>query len=185
MIFDQLELDCNSSIISHIGDSKYYSPLEYANILKIENSLKIIHMNVRSLIKNKNKIESLLLNMPIPPDIIAITETKLNSSIAHLVDITNYSFIHVESKSNAGGVGMYIKKELACLQIPELTIENEECESMFIKILNLKLKKKSKVIVGVIYRHPQSSYDTFQSKFCNILHKLTPIVRMLSQGILI
>ena len=81
-------------------------------------------------------------------------------------------FIHVESKSNAGGVGMYIKKELACLQRPEITIENEECESMFIKILNLKLKK-SKVIVGVIYRHPRSSYDTFQSKFCNILHKLT------------
>ena len=48
-------------------------------------------MNVRSLIKNKNKIESLLLNMPIPPDIIAITKTKLNSSIAQLVDITNYS----------------------------------------------------------------------------------------------
>ena len=48
--------------------------------------------------------------MPIPPDDIAITETKLNSSIAHLVDITNYYFIHVETKSNAGGVGMYIKK---------------------------------------------------------------------------
>ena len=77
------------------------------------------------------------------------------------------------AKSNAGGVGMYIKKELACLQIPEITIKNEECESMFIEILNLKLKKKSKVIVSVIYRHPRSSYDTFQSKFCNILHKLT------------
>ena len=48
--------------------------------------------------------------MPIPPDDIAITETKLNSSIAHLVDITNYYFIHVETKSNAGGVDMYIKK---------------------------------------------------------------------------
>ena len=99
--------------------------------------------------------------MPIPPDIIAITEAKLKSFIAHLIDITNYSFIHVESKSNAGGVGMYLKKELACLQRPEITIENEECESMFIEILNLKLKKKSKFIVGVIYRHPRSSYDTF------------------------
>ena len=124
MIFDEPELDYNSSTISHIGDSKYYSPLEYANILKDENSLKIIHMNVRYLIKNKNKIESLVWNMPIPPDIIAITETKLNSSIAHLVDITNYYFIHLETKSNAGGVVMYIKKELACLQRPEISIEN-------------------------------------------------------------
>ena len=109
MFFDQAELDDNSATESDNNDSKYYSPLQYANVLK-ENNLKIIHMNVRSLVKNKDKIESLLMNMPNPPDIIALTETKLNSSITHLVEITYYTFTLVESKSNAGGVGMYIKK---------------------------------------------------------------------------
>ena len=172
MFFDQAELDCNSTVVTDNVDSRYYSPQQYANLLQNKSNLKIIHMNVRSLTKNKDKIESLLLHMPVPPDIIAITETKLNSSIAHLVEIKNYSFIHVESKSSAGGVGMYINKKLAYLQRSDITIENEDCESMFIEILNLHLKKKSNVIVGVIYRHPRTNYQTFQSKFCNILHKL-------------
>ena len=115
MIFDQPELNCNSSIISHFGDSKYYSPLEYANILKDENSLKIIYMNVRSLIKNKNKIESLLLNMPIPPDIIAITETKLNSSIARRR--RRLKGIHSRPDTNrtgAEGLSFYYPRLLHC-----------------------------------------------------------------------
>ena len=46
------------------------------------------------------------------PDLIAIAETKLNSFTAHLAFIENYNSSHVSSMSNAGGVGIYIYKDL-------------------------------------------------------------------------
>ena len=63
--------------------------------------------------KNKSKIELLLTQMPTLPEIIAISETKLNSSNRHLVDIKNYNFVHSDSLTNAGSVGIYIRKDLS------------------------------------------------------------------------
>ena len=40
--------------------------------------ISVIHFNVRSIIKNKRKIEELLYDLNKSPDIIAISETKLN-----------------------------------------------------------------------------------------------------------
>ena len=47
------------------------------------------------------------------PDIIAISETKITySQILVNVDINGYDFIHCNSTTNAGGVGIYIKKNV-------------------------------------------------------------------------
>ena len=47
------------------------------------------------------------------PDIIAITETKLaKNKIVVNIDIEGYNFIHSDSSSRAGGVGLYIKDSL-------------------------------------------------------------------------
>ena len=67
-----------------------------------------MHFNTRSLIKNKDKIESLLFDIFSLPDLISITETKLNLFTVHLASIKHYNFSHVNSMSNAGGVGIYM-----------------------------------------------------------------------------
>ena len=50
------------------------------------------------------------------PHIIAITETKLaKNQIVVNIDIEGYNFIHSDSSSKTGGVGLYIKDSLTLL----------------------------------------------------------------------
>ena len=161
------------------GDCEYHTPSQLAHTIetKHNNELVLIHFNVRSLPKNKSKIELLLTQMPTLPEIIAIFETKLNSSNRHLVDIKNYNFAHSDSLTNAGGVGIYIRKDLSYCINYNVSVDNNDCKSLFIEILNKfpnnKHQPRKNIIVGVIllHRHPRQSYSAFQDKLCNIIHE--------------
>ena len=64
---------------------------------KNENNLVIIPFNTRSLPKNKYQIENFLAEMVVLPEVIAITETKLNNKNKHWTTLDHYEFIHVDS----------------------------------------------------------------------------------------
>ena len=129
---------------------------------------------MRSLPKNKHKIDSFLeqLSDDCLPTIITITETKLNNANAKSVNIENYLFEPVDSLSHAGGEGTHIRKDLQ-YSVKSETINCPNCESLFIEILNNpKLNKKTvtkSLIVGVIYRHPNTSYVSFKEELCKIM----------------
>ena len=90
-----------------------------------KKSISIIHVNICSLVKNLFKLEELLNELPITPEIIAITETWLDSNRVNCIQLTDYNFLHVDSpnaKSDGsglvGGVGLYICKEIPkCCQM--------------------------------------------------------------------
>ena len=70
------------------------------------------------------------------PDIIAISETKItNGQILVNVDINGYDFIHCNSSTKAGGVGIYIKKMLPYKQKSDINIKLS-----FVENIGLKLK---------------------------------------------
>ena len=46
------------------------------------------------------------------PDAVAISETKLNANSSLNLNFTNYKFIHNDSITHAGGVGLYMKDSL-------------------------------------------------------------------------
>ena len=156
-------------------DCKYYNTTQFADLIKSnkKEDLTLMHFNTRSLIKNKDKIESLLFEISSLPDLIAITETKLNSFTAHLASIEHYNFSYVNSMSNAGGVGIYIKKDLKYNVRTDIKIDYDDCESLFIKIVNncdsSIVDDKRKTIIGVIYRHPRYSYELFQEELCKAI----------------
>ena len=96
-----------------IKNSSYFSSNELNSLLKQKgkNDLAIIHFNTRSLPKNKFHFECLLAELKSLPEIIAITETKINANNLHLTELDHYEFVHVDSKSAAGGVGLYIRDD--------------------------------------------------------------------------
>ena len=141
-----------------------------------------MHFNLRSLIKNKPKVQTFLVQLSILPEVIAVTETKLNLKSDLLqTDLENYQFAHKYSTSNAGGVGLYVRNDLNFVLKPAMSVESEDSESLFIEISSKPSKKKLKnTVVGVVYRHPGNSYSLFQKHFSNIMHMLnqynTPFV---------
>ena len=77
-----------------------------------KNNFFVLHLNIRSLTKNRDKIEELLNELNFFPEIIGISETKLNSQKTINKNIYNYDFAHSDSPTNAGVVNLYVKNGL-------------------------------------------------------------------------
>ena len=73
---------------------------------KKHNGFSIMHCNICSLTKNLSLLQDILLTMKETPNVIAISETKLNENRRMNIDIPGYTFLDTNSKSAAGGVGL-------------------------------------------------------------------------------
>ena len=74
------------------------------------NDFFLLHLNIRSLNKNLDKLEDLLTRLGKLPDEIAITETILSSKLSSFLQ--GYKFEQSNSKTLAGGVGLFIRDSL-------------------------------------------------------------------------
>ena len=83
---------------------------------KAANDIFVIHFNAVSWVKNFDSFTSLFDRMTHCPDIICVSETKLKDGKINwqknLVQIENYDLKYDNSPSDAGGVAVYIKKEI-------------------------------------------------------------------------
>ena len=76
-----------------------------------------------------------------------------NLEITQSINLKNYNFEYTPAESTAGGTMLFIANHLADKLRHGLKIyENNELESIFIKLINSK--KKQNVLIGCIYRHP-------------------------------
>ena len=64
------------------------------------NEFTVLHVNIRSLIKNLDKLKELINAMKMTPDIIAISETWLEPSKLDKICLDGYSFIHSPFNNN-------------------------------------------------------------------------------------
>ena len=134
------------------------------------NRLNFLHVNTRSLIHNIDNLHQLLCKLPKEPDIIFVTETKLNKrSNINFTHLDNYTFINKDSFSNAGGVGLYLKNSLKFEIRKDLNLINNDVESLWAKV---QISKTQSITIGVIYKHPNGNISEFTDLFNEILTKL-------------
>ena len=85
--------------------------------------------------------------------IIGISEIKLGSSAGANVTLTylmNYSFINCDSPTRAGGVGLYIYSHVDFVVRPDVSLDVDGFESLWVEIWNCK-QSNSPVIGIIIY----------------------------------
>ena len=97
---------------------------------------------------------------------MAISETKIkaNTPLQYL-RLPGYEFLHVDSPTKFGGVGIYYKDTIFPKVRQDLNLNCEGAEDMWIE---LEINGKTNVI-GVIYRHPTHNYN---KKFNNSLNAM-------------
>ena len=132
----------------------------------------ILHCNIRSLPKNLNLLEEILSSLNTKPNIIGITETKLNEFSTSNVDIESYNFFHKDSSTNAGGAALYVSNNLKTSSRPHIKFDMTSVESCWCQIDTSNNKKP--IIVGCIYRHPNSDLAEFTAQLNNIIQDLNP-----------
>ena len=163
--------DDNSNYCDFFDNCVYHDITSLNNVVNLKtNELFILHFNVRSLQKNIDKLITLLVTFSETPDIIAISQTKLTYGQPLLnVDITGYDFIHCISITKAGGVGFYIKQNLSYKQKSDSYVNLSFVENMWIEVKT----NNGPIVIGVIYRHPTTLVNDYESFFANLCDTFT------------
>ena len=134
----------------------------------------MFHINTCSLSKNFDDLEYLLQTTNMNFDIIAISETRITKNINKIsnISLNDYAFEFTPTESSAGGTLIYVANHLAYKPRTDLQIyKKHDLESTFIEIIN---PKKSNIIIGCIYRHPNMDLNDFINDYLNpLLAKLS------------
>ena len=77
------------------------------------SKFKVLHANVRSLTKNLENLEHVINEINVLPEVVCITETKLKDNYQSKPNMTGYQLECINSTTNAGGVGVYIKSDIS------------------------------------------------------------------------
>ena len=136
-----------------------------------KNTLLLLYVNVRSLHKNFDLFYEFIDSLNQPPHIICLSETRIKHEPLINIELNNYSFIHANSKTNAGGVAMYIHDSVKFEVSPE-QYELANAESLWISVFDDN--QAPFYIVGIIYRHPTTSdVDLFIEELSTCLTKFS------------
>jgi len=101
---------------------------------KTEQDLFLFIVNIRSVIKNEDDLIENISAMRFPPEIIAITETKLQANRVFHSKLKRYICIGADSLICAGGVACLIKFTLNYQIRDDLNIFVPACENLWIEI---------------------------------------------------
>ena len=127
----------------------------------------MFHINTCSLSKNFVDLEYLLKTTNMNFDIIAISETRITKNINKIsnINLNNYAFEFTPIESSARGTLIYVTNNLAYKPRTNLQIyKKRDLESTFTEIIN---PKKSNIIIGCIYRHPNMDLNDFNNDYLN------------------
>ena len=108
--------------------------------------------------------------------ILGLAETNCNPNNKDLYSISGYtSFyqnvlqINGQNKKKGTGVVLYVHDSLNTVLLPEKSVVNADIETLFISITNLP----KPVTIGVIYRPPNGSINSFINQFRIVMQSLT------------
>ena len=89
----------------------------------------------------------------------------------HVLD--GYKAVHkYRSLRSGGGVSIFIQDSLEYLTREDLCHQNNSIESVFIKIDNNQFEKDRNVIIGVVYRPPNSDINMFNGHVSELLTQI-------------
>ena len=82
---------------------------------QIKKKICLLHVNIRSLRKNIEQLSMILADLQVQPQMIAVSETKINKKqgVNFSTTLEGYNFLHSDSDTLAGGVGIYINNSLS------------------------------------------------------------------------
>ena len=140
--------------------SKYFTPADFNAFYNsnYNKSFSVFHINCRSLPKHHSDIISLLDSLECSFNVIALTETWLDSNNVKFYPFHGYNIVSKERTSKrGGGIALAIKEDVKYIQRPDISIFNDVCETLFIEIF----KPGKNVIIGVCYRPPGQSVKAY------------------------
>ena len=152
--------------------SKYYDIEQYNKSFPMYNKdiLSVLHLNIRSVNKNGDEMSSIISSLKHQPDIIAISESFLDSNSVSHFSLPNYLGYHsTRDVQKRGGVSIFIRDYLGAADL----IEDFSYVHAEIEICTIRLKiGKTAYTISAIYRprYKHSHVIEFKDKLSEILN---------------
>ena len=138
---------------------------------KISNqSFSSLHINIRRAQKNLGSLENYLDTLDHKCTTIGISESWLKDVNTDRYVLKGYNAVHkCQPLRSGGGVSIYIQDFLEYYTREDLCYQNSTIESVFIEIDKDQIGKGKNVIIGVIYRPPNSDIYLLNDYMSEIL----------------
>lgn len=170
--FDEPEQELLQSRVDTFNGCRFFSPLRLGDqdiSLRSTNSFRLLHQNIRSLIKNGENFKDFLFNTGIPFSVLLVSETWLREGGTQ-IHIPNYSYSgRNRTERIGGGVGIFVNDCIDFSSRKDLWMANPAIENVSIEI-NRELDKN--IVVTCIYRPPDACFPTFMNEINTHLEKL-------------
>ena len=162
---------------SNICNSDYYLEDSFkakCSQNKYDSScFSLIHLNIRSVPKHLDEFINYSRNLNVEFSVIGLSETWVKDSNVDLYNINGYRGEHVyRSGKCGGGVSLYVREHIDYIQRSDLIKFNEFIESVFVEIDKKHVNLPRNVIIGTIYRPPNTNIQEFINHLSEILSVL-------------
>ena len=160
---DQLELNYD---YEHDDNCDYHDNTDDIDIM--QSDLSVLQWNIRGLLGKKDILHTLMThkNNQRPLDIGIISETWLTDRTQSFANIPGYHLITSNrTHKKGGGVGLLVSSRLKYRERPDLTDNSTSTENCFIEVLS----KTGNIIIGSIYRPPNTNEKEFISVIARII----------------
>lgn len=165
---------------SALSNKQYYDIDEYNNISKRRrNDLKVAHVNIRRIAKNRAQLMAFLLILDTSIDILMISE--VGDDAKNYINKTyfpdyEHQFIHPPDNNKYGGTAILIKKDLGEVrEQPHLKIGKIcDCVNCYAESTWVELCRPNgnKFVLGCIYRHNKGNRNHFTRDLNFTLEKI-------------
>ena len=131
------------------------------------------HINIRSTPANLGSLEVYLQCLNFDFSIIGISETWLSDNNCDLFYLNGYNLVEKHrSCKKGGGVGLFINKEIPYVYRCDRVSPEPIFESLYIEIDKHVFQQQNNIILGVIYRPPNTDINSFNETLSTILETL-------------
>ena len=163
------QLEENDPDINYdVGDSScsyYEASLFRRQFSNNSDSLRVFHLNIRSVCKNMDELTLFLCSLKVEFHIIVLTETWLCDQ-SEFLDVAGYTAYHtVRTDRRGGGVTVLVKSNIQSHSLSLFSCITDHFEICSVRVI---INKKKYNIIGV-YRPPEKSVVDFSPAFFNLI----------------
>ena len=163
---DSLEQCC------YYTESRFHSMCDNFNVNS--KNLSLMHVNVRGVQSNYNSLAAYIHSLNHAFDVVCLSETWLNETSVNNFKPAGYRTENLfRTNKSGGGVSILINENLHFKARTDLSVLCPEVECLFVEIPSIiSSKSPCNVLIGVIYRPPNTSIKEFNDIISKILSSI-------------
>lgn len=140
-------------------------PAYISKLPKNTNNVNVVHVNIRSLIKNHANLINCLISVKSRIDVVVLTEVGISEQIVPMYQLDGYTLYSILRKSRkGGGIIIYVNNKH---KFQPKNIQTKHCECI---LGRLTTQQNNNIYICAVYRPPKESKHLFINELSSLIN---------------